>query len=79
MNYFKIEVNSRYGPVQAYITRIGLYEREGGKMYYKVIDIVSGVNVPDRVGRNSYSYKDDAVTSIEAAQKICIVKLFKLK
>jgi len=78
MNYYKIEVNNRYGPVQAYIIRIGLYDREG-KPYYKAIEIVNGVNVPERVGRNSYPYKSDAVTDLLLAQKICIVKLFKLK
>jgi len=79
MNYYRIEVSNRYGLVQAYISRIELFIRDGEKMYYKVLNVESGVNVPERVGRNSYPYKKDAVTDLKIAQKICIVKLFKLK
>ena len=79
MNYFKVEVNNRYGYVQAYITSIGLYERDSNQLVYKVISIVAGINIPERVGRNTYKYQDDAVTDLLQAQKLCIKKVFKLK
>jgi hypothetical protein len=80
MNYYKVEVNNRYGYIQAYITEIEIIrEYTRGESDYKVLRIVAGVNVPERVGRNTYHYKNDGIIDLIDAQRKCILKLFRLK
>ncbi len=78
--YFRVSVSGRYGYIQAYITEIEIvadYNR--GESDYRVLRVVAGINVPERVGRNTYPYRNDGYTSLSEAQRKCIIKLFKIK
>lgn len=77
---FRVTVSNRYGYIQAYITEI-VFTKEytRGEADYKVVRIVAGVNVPDRVGRNTYPYKQDGIEDLFIAKKKCLQKVFTIK
>jgi hypothetical protein len=79
---FTVVVTNRYDIVSAYITNIVIEEKpDDPNDRYKVIGIQYGINVPDRVGRNSYplTNKTNIFDDLLLAQRECIRLVLRLK
>ena len=75
---YKVVVNNRYGYIQAYITTNEIFTVGESTIVYELAISATGVNIPERVGRNSYQYRNNGIKDFNQAKRICIKKVFKL-